>query len=71
MAIENTGKFRCPNCGGDNFEIDELNVCNSHFKPYVVKCGACFTVIGPVSNSEFLLSSKTDSEALRRYSKAP
>jgi hypothetical protein len=69
MAIKNTGKFQCPKCGGNNFEIDRLNVCNSHFKPYVIKCGLCFTVIGSISNSEFLITSETESVAQRRYSK--
>jgi hypothetical protein len=73
MALRNREKFQCPNpmCKSTTFEIDRLNVCNSHFKPYVIKCGECFTVIGPISNSEFLLTSEADEKARRQYLKAP
>jgi hypothetical protein len=60
MALENAGKFVCPHCKGETFEIDRLNVANSHFKPYVVKCGTCCAIFGVIPTSEYLLSSDTE-----------
>jgi predicted nucleic-acid-binding Zn-ribbon protein len=50
----------CPKCGGQRFELAAIKLENTQYKPFVIKCFGCHSVLSVMPVAE-----------LREYDKIP